>query len=106
MFTVPGEPRRVKAEAINSTAVKIEWQPPEEKEQNGIIRGYQIYYMKVEREEPSSGMEVYELGDATEATIGSLEPDTTYNFQVAAFTRKGDGLRSRLKQAKTKGAGE
>lgn len=101
---VPGEPKKVRAEAINSTAAKVEWQPPDEQERNGVIRGYQIYYMKVERDEGLSGMQVYELLEATEAVIGGLEPDTTYNFQVAAYTRKGDGLRSRLKQVKTKGA--
>jgi hypothetical protein len=44
--------------------------------------------------------------DQQEAVISGLEPDTTYQFTVAAYTRKGDGARSKpAKEAKTKGAG-
>jgi len=42
--SVPGEPKRVKVEALNSTAIRVQWRPPLEKEQNGVIRGYQVYY--------------------------------------------------------------
>lgn len=41
-FTVPGEPRKVRVEAINSTSLFVEWEPPLPKEQNGLIRGYQV----------------------------------------------------------------
>ena len=50
---MPGEPRKFKAESVNSTAVHVEWKAPANKEKNGIIRGYQVHYLKVnEREEP------------------------------------------------------
>ena len=44
-------------------------------------------------------------GDTQSVIIANLEPDTWYQFQVAAYTRKGDGERSRPKKIKTKGAG-
>ena len=44
-------------------------------------------------------------GDRHQVTVTGLQPDNFYQFQVAAYTRKGDGLRSRPKKAKTKGAG-
>lgn len=42
-YVVPNEPRKVKVEAINSTSLLVEWEPPQAKEQNGIIRGYQVW---------------------------------------------------------------
>ena len=40
-----------------------------------------------------------------EVVIGGLEAAAQYQFQVAAYTRKGDGERSRPKKIRTKGAG-
>ena len=108
-LSVPGEPRRVKLEASNSTAVLVEWRSPSTRERNGIIRGYQIHYVKVnERDEPIGLSDMYDVRgtDKTSVVIGGLQPDTWYQFQVAAYTRKGDGERSRPKTVKTKGAGK
>jgi len=44
-------------------------------------------------------------GNVLEVVIGGLEPEAQYQFQVAAYTRKGDGERSRPKKIRTKGAG-
>jgi len=99
----------VRVEVLNSTAVSVHWQVPTEKEQNGVIHGYQIHYVKVgENDEPYGGQGMYDTADGkiTDTTIASLMPDTFYRFQVAAYTRKGDGERSRPKKVKTKGAGQ
>lgn len=42
----------------------------------------------------------------TEAIITGLKADTRYLVQVAAYTRKGDGLRSKQRMLTTKGAGK
>ncbi|XP_041360358.1 tyrosine-protein phosphatase Lar-like isoform X2 [Gigantopelta aegis] len=104
---VPGEPKRVRVEAINSTAIFVEWRPPSN--QNGIIRGYQVYYTEVNsNDEPIPGktQRFQDTFDGTkhEAVITSLEPDTRYTIRVAGYTRKGDGIRSRVKIITTKGA--
>ncbi|XP_036361663.1 receptor-type tyrosine-protein phosphatase F isoform X7 [Octopus sinensis] len=104
---VPGEPRKIRAEPINSTAVFIEWKHPSSKNRNGIIRGYQIQYVEVDDHDQQSGdlrMTDTTDGDKTEYVITNLEPDTRYQFTVAAYTRKGDGIRSRAKIVETKGA--
>jgi len=63
-FTVPGEPRRVRLEAINSTAVRVQWRPPLEREQNGVIRGYQVLYLRLgDREEGIGRTRVYDVMD-------------------------------------------
>ena len=108
-LTVPGKPRKIEVEAINSTAVRVEWRPPTIKEQNGIIRGFQIHYVIInDNEEPVGLPGMFDLMDGSKSSvvIDKLRPDTTYQFQVAAYTRKGDGERSRPRKIKTKGAGE
>jgi hypothetical protein len=109
LLTVPGEPRRLKVEAINSTGIFVEWEAP--KDLNGKLRGYQVYYIEVNSmDEPIPGKpervaDTYN-GDLTEVVITGLDADTRYLVQVAAYTRKGDGLRSKSRIITTKGAGE
>ncbi|GFN98457.1 tyrosine-protein phosphatase lar [Plakobranchus ocellatus] len=104
---VPGEPRNVQVSSINSTTLMVEWQPP--LEQKGIIRGYQVHYIEVNgKDEPKPGVreESFDVHEAskTEAIISGLKPDTRYLIQVAAYTRKGDGLRTPSRIHTTKGA--
>ena len=108
VFAVPGDPRKVKVEVINSTCMFVEWEEP--KDTNGRIRGYLVYYIKVNsNDEPLSGSpEQYHdtfNGDLHEAVITGLEADTRYLIQVSAYTRKGDGVRSKTRIITTKGAG-
>ena len=42
-FTVPGEPRNVLARPVNSSTIEVRWEPPNDSDKNGQIRGYQIY---------------------------------------------------------------
>lgn len=105
---MPGQPRRLRVDTINSTAVRVEWRPPQEGQTNGIIRGYQIHYVRLNEEgDPDSMHLMYDMNiqDQHEVVIGGLHPDSNYQFQVAAYTRKGDGERSRAKRIRTKGAG-
>lgn len=55
--TVPGDPQDVKASAINSSTIHVEWKPPKAKDQNGVIRGYHIHVQEV-REEVSLRLHV------------------------------------------------
>ena len=52
----------MRLEAVNSTAVRVLWRPPLEREQNGVIRGYQVLYMRIdERQESVGGTRVYDV---------------------------------------------
>lgn len=45
LSTVPdGPPKKVRVEALNSTTLRIRWQPPAEHRQHGVVRGYQVHY--------------------------------------------------------------
>jgi len=100
----------VKVEVLNSTGVKIEWRPPSGRELNGIIRGYRVYYVPLGHlDEPLVNVPPTKLdladGLRTEVVVGGLQPDTVYQFEVEAYTRKGHGERSRPRKVRTKGAG-
>ena len=110
---VPGEVRRLRLEAVNSTSISVVWQPPLDRELNGVIRGYQIHYAKTNDEDDdsfgivSSVRGIYDTmnGSVHEAIIVGLQPETEYRVHVTAYTRRGDGLPSRIKRVSTKGAG-
>jgi netrin-G3 ligand len=105
-LSVPGEPREVKATALNSTAILVEWLAPLHKEQNGLIRGYQIHVQEVNANGDFINDPLrYDVADgmAEDYNVTGLQPDTEYAIQVAAVTRKGDGTRSRSKNVRTLG---
>lgn len=50
---VPGAPpRKVEADALNSTALRVTWKSPLSVKQHGQIRGYQLVYSRLENGEP------------------------------------------------------
>ncbi|XP_071033354.1 tyrosine-protein phosphatase Lar isoform X4 [Parasteatoda tepidariorum] len=103
---VPGMPRDVKVRALNSTTVEVKWEPPANRDRNGLIRGYQIHVQEMNREgdlvnEPMR-FDVAEE-EAEGYNITGLQPATNYSIQVAAVTRKGDGTRSRATTVQTQG---
>ncbi|XP_072129649.1 protein tyrosine phosphatase receptor type Fa isoform X3 [Mobula birostris] len=108
-------PRKVEAECVNSTAIKVTWKPPMTNKHHGHIRGYQVTYVRMEKGEPQGhpvikdvmlSEEQWESEDTQdyEASIGGLMPETTYSITVAAYTIRGDGARSKPKLVTTSGA--
>ena len=83
--TVPERPRKINVVVKNATAVEVDWLPPAQKGQNGIIRGYLIFLQPVdERDELIGDTYKYNImdGNANRYTITNLKPDTNYNIQV------------------------
>ncbi|XP_068563891.1 protein tyrosine phosphatase receptor type Fa isoform X9 [Cebidichthys violaceus] len=105
--SMPGAPpRKVEADALNSTALRVTWKPPMFLKQHGQIRGYQLVYSRLENGEPHGQPAIMDvsLPDAQEAIVTGLLPETTYSVTVAAYTTKGDGARSKAKVVTTTGA--
>ncbi|XP_077440031.1 protein tyrosine phosphatase receptor type Fa isoform X2 [Vanacampus margaritifer] len=104
---VPGAPpRKVEADAVNATAVRVSWKPPLTIKQNGHVRGYQIVYSRMERGEPHGQPLIVDVAhpDAQEAILTGLLPETSYSLTVAAYTTKGDGAHSKARLVTTTGA--
>ncbi|XP_045445084.1 receptor-type tyrosine-protein phosphatase S isoform X10 [Pipistrellus kuhlii] len=108
-------PRKVEAEALNATAIRVLWRSPLPGRQHGQIRGYQVHYVRMEGAEARGPPRIKDvmLADAQwetddtaeyEMVITNLQPETTYSVTVAAYTMKGDGARSKPKVVVTKGA--
>ena len=72
-------PLNVNATTINATAVQISWNQPDML--NGIIRYYTVVYGI------DGSSETEELNSTgTTAVVTDLDPFTTYEFYVVAFT--------------------
>ncbi|XP_038572796.1 protein tyrosine phosphatase receptor type Fa isoform X1 [Micropterus salmoides] len=105
--SMPGAPpRKVEADVLNSTALRVTWKSPLSVKQHGQIRGYQLVYSRLENGEPHGQPVIMDVSipEAQEAIITGLLPETTYSVTVAAYTTKGDGARSKAKVVTTSGA--
>ena len=73
----------------------------------GVIRGYQLHAQELTEEGDNllNHPLRYDVldGGAREYNVTDLQPDTRYSIQVAALTRKGDGLRSKKIVLRTPG---
>ncbi|XP_059374954.1 receptor-type tyrosine-protein phosphatase S-like isoform X23 [Carassius carassius] len=114
--TLPsGPPRKVEVEAVNSTSVKVLWRSPVPSRQHGLIRGYQVHYVRMVNGEPVGHPVIkdmliedaqWEYDDSAEheLVLTDLHAETVYSVTVAAYTTKGDGARSKPKLVTTTGA--
>lgn len=75
--TVPGAPpRKVEAEVINSTALRVTWKPPLTLKHHGQIRGYQLVYSRLEKGEPHGQPMIVDVS-SPEAQVGTRDTITT-----------------------------
>ena len=67
--------------SVNSSSVTLQWSPPDPP--NGVITQYSIQLDGTDRNDLSSNVLMY--------TIGQLSPDTVYVLQLSAHTIVGEG---------------
>ena len=79
--------------AVSSTSITASWKLPPADSNNGIIRGFKLFYKK----KGYAGLENTELindGNTFTKTVTGLLMYTEYEFQVLAFTSADDGPKS------------
>ena len=91
--------------AKSSTSITTSWQLPPESDRNGVITGFKLFYKKKSSSGSQTVVRVESASTLTKVVIG-LDEYTEYEFQVLAYTSKGDGPKSSPKSATTKEAGE
>ncbi|XP_055077017.1 receptor-type tyrosine-protein phosphatase S-like [Periophthalmus magnuspinnatus] len=113
LFTLPIEvrtarsmpaapPRKVEVQPLNSTALRVTWNPPIYLTQHGQIRGYQLIYAQLDHEDQHIGQAiVLDVSEAQEAIITGLQAQSTYSVTVAAYTTEGQGAPSMARLATT-----
>lgn len=105
-------PTNVRVKALNSTAIKVWWTPPNPQQINGINQGYKLQawlYNIADGEELESEAKMITVPPSLidplaeqSAIMSGLEKYTEYNITVLCFTDPGDGVRSEPVYVKTK----
>ena len=80
--TVPiSAPISLQGNAVNSTTIQLQWEPPPSADQNGVIRSYLINISVAE-----TGSSFQQTLETTALYISNLHPYYTYTLTVAAVT--------------------
>ncbi|KAL3055471.1 hypothetical protein OYC64_018195 [Pagothenia borchgrevinki] len=91
-----GFPFNLQVTGLTQSSTQLTWEPPLVAERNGNI----VYYLVVYRDINSQQNSTNRTSD-THMTIHGLNPDTTYDIRVQAFTSKGGGPLSPSIQSRT-----
>ncbi|CAG7826051.1 unnamed protein product [Allacma fusca] len=89
---VPGPVELFEAFPLGQSAFYLSWKKPEKP--NGILKGYEIYYQKVQGTELGQRMRrtpAIDNPDQTLAKLAGLEAGTKYRIHIHAKTGKGQG---------------
>lgn len=79
-------PQNLRVVGLTSTSTVLVWEPPPLSERNGKIIKYVVVYRDINSKHNSTNSTT-----ETQMTILDLQPDTTYDIRVQAFTNKGGG---------------
>ncbi|XP_027877349.1 receptor-type tyrosine-protein phosphatase F isoform X10 [Xiphophorus couchianus] len=91
-----GFPLNLKVTGLTQSSTQLTWEPPNLKERNGKITYYRVVYKDINNHQDNSSNTT-----ETHLTIEGLNPDTTYDIRVQAFTSKGGGPLSPSIQSRT-----
>ncbi|XP_072258723.1 immunoglobulin superfamily DCC subclass member 3 [Pyxicephalus adspersus] len=83
---LPGPPQNVTATTISSTSIQVSWSEPLENTQE--IIGYVVHICKTEDPVQMEYQEAVSK-DTFQQIVTDLEPSTTYNFYIKAYTSRG-----------------
>ncbi|XP_062413544.1 receptor-type tyrosine-protein phosphatase F isoform X6 [Pungitius pungitius] len=91
-----GFPFNLQVTGLTQSSTQLTWEPPLVAERNGKIVYYAVVYRDINSQQNSTNRTA-----DTHMTIQGLNPDTTYDIRVQAFTSKGGGPLSPSIQSRT-----
>ncbi|MEQ2168556.1 hypothetical protein GOODEAATRI_015822, partial [Goodea atripinnis] len=91
-----GFPLNLKVTGLTQSSTQLTWEPPNLKERNGKITHYMVVYRDINNQQDNTSRTT-----DTHLAIEGLNPDTTYDIRVQAFTSKGAGPLSPSIQSRT-----
>uniref|UniRef100_A0A3B3DH60 Receptor-type tyrosine-protein phosphatase F n=1 Tax=Oryzias melastigma TaxID=30732 RepID=A0A3B3DH60_ORYME len=94
--TPSGYPTNLQVTGLTQSSTQLTWEPPLLPERNGRIISYVVVYRDINSQQNSTNRTT-----DTNMTIQGLNPDTTYDIRVQAFTSKGGGPLSPSIQSRT-----
>nr|XP_046248900.1 protein tyrosine phosphatase receptor type Fa isoform X6 [Scatophagus argus] len=89
-------PQNLSVIGLTATSTKLAWAPPPLADRNGKIVKYMVVYRDINSQHNNTNSTT-----ETQMTIQGLQPDTTYDIRVQAFTSKGGGPISPSIQSRT-----
>ncbi|XP_034738139.1 protein tyrosine phosphatase receptor type Fa isoform X21 [Etheostoma cragini] len=89
-------PQNLSVVGLTATSTKLAWEPPPLPERNGKIVKYVVVYRDINSQHNNTNSTA-----ETQMTVQGLQPDTTYDIRVQAFTSKGGGPISPSIQSRT-----
>uniref|UniRef100_A0A8C7ZAW7 Receptor-type tyrosine-protein phosphatase F n=1 Tax=Oryzias sinensis TaxID=183150 RepID=A0A8C7ZAW7_9TELE len=94
--TPTGYPTNLQVTGLTQSSTRLTWEPPLLPERNGRIVSYVVVYRDINSQQNSTNRTT-----DTQMNIQGLNPDTTYDIRVQAFTSKGGGPLSPSIQSRT-----
>lgn len=91
-----GFPLNLRVTGLTQSSTQLTWDPPLLAERNGKIVHYLVVYRDINTQQDNTSRTT-----DTHMTIEGLNPDTTYDIRVQAFTSKGEGPLSPSIQSRT-----
>uniref|UniRef100_A0A4W6C3R3 Receptor-type tyrosine-protein phosphatase F n=1 Tax=Lates calcarifer TaxID=8187 RepID=A0A4W6C3R3_LATCA len=79
-------PQNLSVVGLTATSTQLAWDPPPLAERNGKIVKYIVVYRDINSQHNNTNSTT-----ETQMTVQGLQPDTTYDIRVQAFTSKGGG---------------
>ena len=105
LISVPSQaPSGFKVTASTSTSITASWQLPPEYARHGTITGFKLFYAKKASQGPPT--ELTNKVTSLSRVVRGLDKYTEYEFQVLAFSSKGDGPKSSVVVERTKEDGK
>ncbi|KAM9530525.1 receptor-type tyrosine-protein phosphatase F-like [Salvelinus alpinus] len=89
-------PQNLSVVGLTTTTTKLAWEPPVLAERNGKIVQYVVVYRDINSQQNHTNSTT-----ESQMTIMGLQPDTTYDIRISAFTSKGGGPISPSIQSRT-----